>query len=390
MTFVFVVQIILLAGGFLWKGSQLARRPRDIPLWAVVGTLAAGLIGWFITTYAGGRTSQPSITPSTQLFWLGRVFNPVLMVYGIALFYILASDTRVRKRLIIHTAALVAVLTIGTAFALTAPPGPAPNSTYPIYLTVFSYAGITMFVVVVLLTRRYSRNAAPRLRLGLNIAGLGAGLLSLACLVQVPLFLLRWLKIFTLPPSVSGILGLGPLIGGLIFVIGLLYPAATMRAAAVGVWLRHRRDYRRLAPLAQALAVAYPELALSRVPSGPDQRASEIRGGGASGDGGRGRDPWWKALSLFGVNRRRYRRIIEIRDGLVKISPYLGADPPSDPETLAERLRDALARRSRGEEPGSETVALLALPIEGGKRGEIDALVALSDAMARTAPRGDR
>ncbi len=390
MTFVFTVQIILLTGGFLWKGSQLARRPRDLPLWAVVGTLAAGLIGWFITTYAGGRTSQPSITPSTQMFWLGRVFNPILMVYGIALFYILASGTRVRKRLIIHTAALVTVLTIGTAFALTAPPGPAPNHTYPIYLTVFSYAGITMFVVVVLLTRRYSRKAAPRLRHGLNIAGFGAGLLSLACLVQVPLFLLRWLKIFTLPPSVSGVLGLLPLIGGLIFVIGLLYPAAAMRAAAVGVWIRHRRDYRGLAPLSRALAVAYPELALSRVPGRSAPRSSELPDSEALHDGGRVSIPWWTQLNPFGVYRRRYRRIIEIRDGLVKISPYVGEDPPSDPTALAKRLWDALDRRGRGEEPGSDTVALLALPGEDGKRAEVDALLALSDAMARTAPRGDR
>ncbi|SEP53581.1 hypothetical protein SAMN04489732_1296 [Amycolatopsis saalfeldensis] len=385
MTVVFTVQFILLAGGLLWKGSQVARRPRDLPLWAVVGTLAAGLIGWFITTYAGGRTSQPSITPSTQMFWLGRVFNPFLMVFGIAVFYILASNTRVKPRLLTHTAFLLAALTLGTVLALTAPPGPAPNHTYPIYLTSFTYAGTTMFVVVVMLTRRYAQAAAPRLRHGLYIAGIGAGLISAACLVQVVLFLLRWLKVFTLPASASGVLGLLPLIGGLIFVIGLLYPATMMRAAAVRAWYQHGRDYRRLAPLSDALYAAYPELALSRVPSAaPAPQTDETPSAHRVADTG------WSRVSPFGINRRRYRRIIEIRDALVKISPYLGDNPPTDPTALAERLRDALARRSRGEEPHNETVSPLALPDQGGTRAEVDALLALSDAMARTAPKGDR
>ena len=59
-------------------------------------------------------------------------------------------------------------------------------------------------------------------------------------------------------------------------------------------------------------------------------------------------------LSPRGIHRVHYRRVIEIRDGLVQLSPYLDADfgevVAADPAAAAAALKTALERHAAGEE----------------------------------------
>jgi hypothetical protein len=144
----------------------------------------------------------------------------------------------------------------------------------------------------------------------------------------------------------------------ILLVVGLSYPGVATRLAAARVWWQHLRTYHRLRPLWTKLHEAFPEDALSRTPL----------------------SRWRDALSLLGVHRRYYRRVIECRDGLVRISPYVALLDGPLPDRLTEALR-AHARR----EPVPEEPMPIALPDGGSLDDDARELVALSESLAGTA-----
>ena len=88
-------------------------------------------------------------------------------------------------------------------------------------------------------------------------------------------------------------------------------------------------------------------------------------------------------FSLRGVHRRYYRRVIECRDGLVRLSPYLadaaytGNEPPA---VVAQQIKDALRAHSAGTAVPSRPV-LIAAPAEHGLDADVDQLVGLARAL---------
>jgi hypothetical protein len=83
------------------------------------------------------------------------------------------------------------------------------------------------------------------------------------------------------------------------------------------------------------------------------------------------------------VHRRYYRRVIECRDGLVRISPYLARyriDPGADASTLASRLKDALRAHAEGE-PVPPQAMPVAIPQGDGLDADVHELVALARAL---------
>lgn len=77
-------------------------------------------------------------------------------------------------------------------------------------------------------------------------------------------------------------------------------------------WLRHWRTYRALGPLWEVLRSLCPALS-----SGP------------SPSSWRKRSPWWPPWQ---ARRRAYQRLIECRDGLLRLAPYLD-DPVAVPDS---------------------------------------------------------
>lgn len=78
------------------------------------------------------------------------------------------------------------------------------------------------------------------------------------------------------------------------------------------------------------------------------------------------------------MHRRYYRRLIECRDGLVRISPHLYT--PGQQQPLAERLLTALHTIPAAREaPPAETVAVaVAVPETGGLDADARELAALA------------
>lgn len=140
--------------------------------------------------------------------------------------------------------------------------------------------------------------------------------------------------------------------GIVVFLAGVAYPGTVMRVSAARVWARHRRAYRQLAPLWTVLHEAFPQDALGRLPS----------------------SRWREALTPWQAHRRAYRRLIECRDGLVRISPWLGAPDEGD---LAGRLLAALRTADLDHLPPRHAVPV-AVPRSPGLDADADELVRLS------------
>ncbi|WP_329059780.1 MAB_1171c family putative transporter [Amycolatopsis sp. NBC_01480] len=173
------------------------------------------------------------------------------------------------------------------------------------YCFAYAAAQIPAFVGVIRLGLRYTRLASLRTGLYLAVAGTAAGigyLVNKTVLAAAP----RWG--FEYPLGHAFLMSKAlPAAAHLLVLVGVTLPGAV---AWLGRWLR----YRRLRPLWTALYRADPAIAL---------------------------DP--RRLVPWGLRMRLYRRVIEIRDGLLALQPY--RDPAVAVAARESGIRDGLRGR---------------------------------------------
>jgi hypothetical protein len=347
----------------------LVRAPRNVPLRVVTIMVVCWGLAYVLGLGASGGYDFLGLEPIMAR--LVQHMLHALAAYSLLSFYLFSAlDVRAaRRQALLQAIPLVVtalVMTISTAFipdgirdaaaALQSAPVDGPvgePSVAMLYLMVNVYQ-LYAYAITLVWTRRYARGAEPRLRRGLAIASVGLAGIVLAIAIFAVSNVVRWSSGHMPRPLVLGAVLL-ILLGIIVFLGGVAYPAVVMRLAALRIWWQHRRMYRRLAPLWTLLNREFPEDALSRVPS----------------------SPWRDVLSLRGVHRRYYRRVIECRDGLVRISPYLSEDGSA---ALADRLRDGLRAHASGTRPPSRAVAV-AIPAADGLDADVHELVALSDSL---------
>jgi len=359
-----VLQGLLLYGLLGWKLSHLARAPRDVPLRWVVACLGCAAVAYPFGIAALLRPASPA-TP-----WVMVVQDSFLLGMACALdrFFLscLLPGGATRQRAARDALALtVAVAVMAVAAART------PHGTSMTDLSVPAVAVLYLALDVPLSlflidawhwTRRSLRDATGALARGMRLTSAGLALMITGLLPLTAVTVLAWARL----PRPAALLSAGSglaILGILVFLGGICYPSARMRLAVVRMWARHRRVYYQLAPLWTELHRAFPQDALARVPS----------------------PAWRDAVSPWGVHRRYYRRLIECRDGLVRISPRLR---PDDGQPLGGRLLVALdsppATAAAGE------AVPLAIPGTAGLDADARELVALArqvaDARSRQPP----
>ncbi|BCK70615.1 hypothetical protein Srufu_045680 [Streptomyces libani subsp. rufus] len=168
-------------------------------------------------------------------------------------------------------------------------------------------------------TRQYARKSVAPLSTGLWMAAAGMTGMAAACAVRAVFVAIRW-QGGSVPQPLMITVAFLVIASVTTFATGITYPGARARVAAVRLWLRHHRLHRQLEPLWRLLSTAYPETVLR--PEPPSR---------------------WDGWRVRGVHRRYHRRVVECRDCLVRISPYLGEPQHMDTTALAERLREATA-----------------------------------------------
>lgn len=375
---------VLLVAAVLWKGYQLSRAPQDLPLRSVTWCLLSALCAFpFGLAGVAGRVDGLLTTGAAELLQ-----NVLLLccVYWLMCFYLhSASGPQDGRRRARREAVALAVAAGLATLSMAMTPPQERGGTYDtanmqidgvagFYLSAGLYLGYALSMAL-WWTRKYARISRGPLATGLRLTALSMAAMVLADLVRQVYVVVRWAG----GPHASPVLVGGNItlqIAIPVFVVGVSYPGVATRLAALRLWWRHRRAYHRLGPLWTALHQAFPEDELTRMPA----------------------NRWADRILLRGVHRRYYRRVIECRDGLVRISPHLvppqGRGEPDQPPAhspdwalhLAARLREALHSHAAGgrapaRSDGSKAVPL-PMPAEDTLEGDARQLVALSDALA--------
>jgi hypothetical protein len=356
------VTALLVAYGFgslvvlLWMVGRLRQTPDNLPLWSLTGLLACWALAFPLGVAADDNTTLAGIPPAiTRLVQYGVLLAGVNSLLSFFLFSSLpvARAWRATRWFAVPLAGALAVLVVTTVLM---PDGVYTKDYSVTAVTVFWVAADSYmafgFAAIALWAVRFARTAERRLAWGLRVASAGLCGIVVADCMFIAAVVLRWVGDDPREPVIGGTVTTLGYWGATLFLlpgivlclVGVTVPAAMTRIAALRVWWHHLRSYRQLRPLWMVLNARFPEDEFQRVPG-------------------------------FGsVHRRYYRRVIECRDGLVRISPYL--DTADD--DLARNLKAALRTT---QEHGTRPAVGVAIPDRDGLDADVEQLITLSEAL---------
>lgn len=368
------ILLLVIAAAVVWRLYLWSRAPHDAPTRSVaLCLLSAGLS--YPVAMPGGTTGIDTVAGHGTAKLVQNVLL-LLTVYFLMCFYLYSADGSAARRRARWEAVVVSVVAVAIILAAVTVPhedfaGSFSTADMTIPQIAFFYAGAGLYLMYALgaagrWTVRYARMSSRPHATGLWMTAIGLGAMAVACAVRAVFVAVRWSG-GTVPDRLMAGVAFWLVVSILLFVAGVTYSATRSRITATRLWLRRRRDHRRLSPLWQLLAEVYPE--------------NELRPAS--------RELWdrWRAR---GVHRRYHRRIVECRDGLVDISPYL-VDENGDadllrlePAELASRLRQAAGMIRQGSPAPGQAVPL-AVPKEDDREADVGQLIAVSEALRLTA-----
>lgn len=269
----------------------------------------------------------------------GKLTYNILIVVGLCSLYSFFADvgmppTRVRRSLLWIWGLGAGVTVALTVLMLVTPAEYRGHSLKSPHLdrpTVFSFYAVGGVFFVYVFTRcgihirQKGSRARGALATALNTLALGLAVLvvtSVARLVRVAAVVISGAPLLTLNAAIFWVNNLGYII----VAVGLSI-AGFAQGVAASRWRRRRRhQYRALAPLWSALIEAFPEISLSNVSLQP------------------------RCFRSYTPFRHRFqRRVIEIQDGLLRLScrnpQLLGLDiQKGDPALIADQIHRALVQ----------------------------------------------
>jgi hypothetical protein len=352
----------------VWFFYRLIRAPRDPALRAVVVFLALQLI------------AMPLNMPRWPVV-LTQCIALNLSWFSLMLFFLFSARGSARRArweavavAVVSVVMTVSVLSIpqpGRDSALTGGPIPA-NMRIPGVSLFFVSAGLYYLYTTLQGARwafRYAGESNRRMRLGLGVAAIGMVLMACSVAGRMVLVIMGWAN-EPIPYAVGFAIDSAMVqlvsIAGVVLILGASYAGFVVRVAAFRVWVRHLRLYHDLRPLWMLMHEAFPGDTLDR----------------------QSRSRWHERVPPRRVHRRYWRRVVEIRDGLVRISPHLadvGFDGEQSVAEQADKLREALRRQREGVRPGSASAVLVAAPTSADAAADVEQLVNLATALERAA-----
>ncbi|MFI5803381.1 MAB_1171c family putative transporter [Streptomyces sp. NPDC051561] len=356
----------------VWKFSQLARDPGNAPLRSVALCLLCGGLSYTV--------AMPSGVAEFDTFTghgLAKLVQNLLLMgccYFLMCFYLYsaADDVAGRRRARREGVALLVVAAVLTVDALSTSQSALAGSystadmAIPQTAVFFLLAGGYMAYAAGAAfwwTRRYARMTERPLSTGLWLAAVGLAFMAVSCAIRAAFVVIRN-QGGEVPKPLTASVALLLVLASIFFVVGLSYPMFRARIAAMATRRRHKRVHRQLAPLWQLLTKVYPDLVLR-----PASTSARDR---------------WRARN---VHRRYHRRIVECRDGLVRLSPYVDMEETVDagPSDVATRLREAvqLATSSNG---SPVRPVSLTIPAQKDRAADVEQLLRLAAALKVPAP----
>ena len=331
----------------LWKLYQLARSPGDLALRTVTAVLGLLLVAILGTVFP---------VAATRLLGAGApvlVQNVCALLFSFLIlgFFIASDGTRPRRdrtRSVLRE--LAVVLVVGAVMVgglLSLPEADQERAAYggamaPWQIAVFfalgnvylSYAGVGSGLRAL----RYSRRTDRRTALGLRVVAVSQGVGALVGLARTVSVLVRAAGL-RFPAALESAMVRVLLLSLVGVLVGLSLPGVITRFRALRRRRWHQRVHPQMTTLWRELADTFPEGTLERSRSGGSRRA------------------------FRSIDRRCYRRAIECRDGLVRISPYLAQrgvpDGTRDVALVAAALPAALRDYRTGRSAGTHAIRIL-------------------------------
>jgi hypothetical protein len=352
-----------------WKLSQLFRVPRDRDLRVVTACTVLvflALSAQLVVTLPGLQSDLPAQAP--------KLVQNVFLTFFFALLLVLlrssvsAAGVAARGYLELLLAAL-ATAGLTLSFTLTQPASrgvsyEAANGD-PSVLAFYLVGNFYMAYATArgtYLAWTAAAHTVSRARLSLRVAAAGLAVCCIGTHLPRVLYTAGQLTFgIDLIPNTE--LWTTPLlaVGIVTFFLGIGYPGVRTGLVKAILWVEMRREYRQLRPLWEAVCDAFPNIALFR-------RVHPLR----------------EFLQVRHMRLRYYRRIVECRDGLVCLSPYLEGplDRTRTPEEQADLVR-AVLKDGPGSSGAKRTsaAAILAAPAMAGMKADTRQLVMLSRAL---------
>ncbi|MFF3554628.1 MAB_1171c family putative transporter [Streptomyces tsukubensis] len=366
-----IIFLLSLGAAVAWKAYQLSRGPYDRSLRAITACLLSAAASYPFAM-PGGASGFDGIAGHG----MAKLMQNLLLlatVYFLMLFYLYSAadkaDGRQRaKREAVVVLAVAATMTVAAKTVdHTALAGSFStlDMTIPQVAVFYLVGGLYLayaLAVAGVWTRRYARVSERPHSTGLWMAAIGMFGMSVSSLTRMGFVAVRS-QGGHVPMDLMNVVARALMVSIFLFFIGVTYPGVRTRVSACRIWIVQRRAYRRLEPLWRLITDALPHVVLDIEAPTRSER-----------------------LGLRGVRRRYYRRVVECRDGLVLLAPYLtpeGAADAPDPvvKQAAAVLREAVA--AQGGDAGALSLEIVRERDRTADRGQ---LCSLSDAV-RKVPR---
>lgn len=362
-----VTVALLLALG--WFGYRLLREPGDLALRAVVAWILLRVFGTLV-----GLSEIVSESASKLIYNLALNGS----WFCLMLFFLFSAVGQGAVRKAWGEAVVLAGTSVVMTLAMLATPtalretvfsqtGRLPADMTEHGVAVFYFAGSLYFAYAAGRTAywatQYAAESAPRARWGFRVAAVGFSCLTVAAAIRGVFVVIRWSG-GDVPTQLETAVNLLVPLGILAFVLGVCFVGLSARWAAARLWLRRRRQFHALRPLWQCLHTAFPNDELEASKNNHRDEIVPAR-----------------------LHRRFWRRVVEIRDGMVQLSPHLadaGYDTDRPAHEQAETVKAAIQRQLAGDEPSTRSAILVAAPTGVSPNevdGEIDELLALARAL---------
>ncbi|EHN72326.1 hypothetical protein SMCF_8270 [Streptomyces coelicoflavus ZG0656] len=371
--------LIVLSAVTVWKILRLARDPGNDPLRAVALCLVCATLSRLLAMADGPRGFH-----AVAGHGAAKLTQNVLLLaacYFLMCFYLYSAADQQTGRVRARWEGLGLLLVIGavagTALTIhhTALAGSfsTADMTRPQVAGFYLLSGLYMLYSLASAfwwTRRYAHMSKRPLSTGLWCIAAGLAGMSVACAMRAVFVLIRS-DGSSVSAGLARATSLTLVLSVSTFVIGLSYPGVRTRVSAVRVWRHHRNLHRRLHPLWQLLTDAFPQTVL-HAPTSPS---------------------WYGRWQARSIHHRYHRRVIECRDGLVQVRPYLdlaetehgeSVSGDSPPMRVALRLQRAQGASLGGATRGRDG-SLLTPTRRGHRDADVQQLLALSDALRFTA-----
>ena len=356
-----VIALVVFAGALCWRLDQIRRSGGGLQALAMTVSISALTLAFVV--------SNDSVTLTLDSVFAGvaRLAYYALLAVGVAalivVFFFPGSAVTRERRAGVEAVPLVVAL-IGLQVSLAFIPSDMRDASVShwtvtnwgfalFYLIASGYLAYG-FVACVRSVRKYLLLSDGYLKTSLILLSAGLGLLAIGSVAQIFYVLGNATGLFDAPGllTASRVLAVLGVVG---FLMGITYPMVRSRLASLTSGRRRKRDAERILPLWSLVTDAVPEVVLPT--TGPMSPTALL-----------------------------HRRVIEIRDALTQLSPFLPvAFGYANPEVQAGMLRFAVARRKDEGSISGEVRPVLPAG-EGGLEGDAEPLIRLSEALSVPPP----